>query len=213
MNSPVSLRALPPRLPLPLGTICVGTEGNVGIWNPFLGRWGDVGNPGGSKVRSLSRDPLDEVIVVATDGSVRNWPRADPWSPPARMGNWTLNMLAWDRDGTLWCVGTAGNVGGWHNDKWLDRGNQGGWTLKMMTWNAGFQLVGVGTRGNVGIWTGQAWTDLGLMGGWTLKMTAFDKTGRQWAVGTEGNIGLWDGQGWTDLGMAGGWTVDWLYFS
>ena len=25
--------------------------------------------------------------------------------------NWDLNMMTWDKQGNLWCVGTEGNVG------------------------------------------------------------------------------------------------------
>ncbi len=212
MASPISQRVAPPLVLLPQGTLGVGTEGNVGIWNAALRAWGDFGTAGGSRLKSLALNQYGQVMGVGVDGNVRTF--AGNWGSASTLGNWPLNMLAVRYDRTLWCVGTGGKVGIWGTDRWFDKGNMGGWTLRMLTWNAGAQLVGVGTQGNVGTWNGIGWSGgQGLMGGWTLKMLAFDASGGQWCVGTEGNVGFWNGQSWTDLGNPGGWTLDWLCFT
>ncbi len=210
MKSPISRRPAPARLTLPQGTIGVGTEGNIGLWNPVFGRWGDLATPGAPHIRSLARSPSQPVSAVTTDGSFCAW-RGDHWGDPSRLANWTLNMLAWRHDSVLLGVSTAGKLGMMGSDRWFEQ-NNGGWTLKMIAWNAGLRLVGVGANGNVGLWNGTGWTDQGLMGGWTLKMTAFDQGGVQWGVGTLGNVGWWNGGSWTDFGTPGGWTLDWLLF-
>ena len=86
------------------------------------------------------------------------------------MGGWTVKMLSYDKLDTLWCVGTAGNVGQWlENGTWSDyTAEVGGWSFDYFGFDPQGYQWGIGTEGNVGHFVGEAMVDLGLVGGWTM---------------------------------------------
>ncbi|HEY4596651.1 MAG TPA: hypothetical protein VIJ02_09650, partial [Thermoanaerobaculia bacterium] len=129
--------------------------------------------------------------------------------------DWTVNMITRDREGSLYCVGTAGNVGRWDASKltWNEEFTSK-WTLNIIAWEprTDGKIYCVGTSGNVGTWNGNGWDDQGRLGGWDLKMLTFDPQGTMWGVGTSGNIGKWVNGKWEDYGKHDKWELKMLTF-
>jgi hypothetical protein len=151
--------------------------------------------------------------VVGTLNNVGTWSAEQ--SEFINLGNiagWDILMIAWDSQGTMWCVGTANNVGKWNGSAWDDLGLLGGWTIRQLAFDPSGDMWCVGTANNVGKWNGSGWDELGLLGGWTINSLTWDSEGNMWCVGIANNVGWWNGSGWVDEGLIGGWTIQQLAF-
>lgn len=120
------------------------------------------------------------------------------------LGGWTIQSLAMDPTGALWCVGTAGNPARWNpvNQGWDGYpALLGGWSFNCLAWDAEGSLWCVGAAGNLSRWSGDWMTNSGgwagpdqvpqlsLPGGW--RMVAFGPDDAMWGVRQDGTIMSW----------------------
>lgn len=135
------------------------------------------------------------------------------------LSTWHLNMVTFDREDNLWCVGTSNNIGKWNSRTFglVDKKeyNQS-WESKMIAFDKSNAMWCVGTKGNLAKWntTTGAWEEPEIKKPWDLKMIAFDNFGVMWCVGADGNVGKWNpiDSKWDNQGDLGGWKLDWIAF-
>ncbi len=145
---------------------------------------------------------------IGTGNNVGSWIlETGTFANIGNLGGWTLLALTWDGEGTMWCVGTAYNVGKWDGQGWVDQGNLGGWTIQQLAFDTNNTMWCVGTAGNVGKWNGSGWDNQGNMGKWTLRQLAFAPNGDMWCVGSAKNVGKWNGDGWDSPPHYSDWEI------
>ena len=140
------------------------------------------------------------------------------WVDRYLLTEWQVNMIAFDKNDTLWCVGQGENVGLWNTITvgFDDQKYYGGWKLLMLAFDKNNNMWCVRDNNHVGLWdaTNQRWQDKGKYGGWDLLMLTFDNNNTMWCVGTDGNVGKWNANnnGWDNYHRPDGWQAIWIAF-
>jgi hypothetical protein len=197
--------------PVPANLTVVNDSGGVGVWSPLFEQW-TLLQQNNWTLKMLTQKPTDEAIyAVGTQDNYGKWDGS--WVDQGKPNDWQVKMLAFNSKGTMWVVGTDGNV--CTTDDFFQYavlGDLGTWQLTMLAFDRKGAMWGLKTDGTVGTWNGGGWDERDDMSNSDLQMLAFDTDDKIWGL-MGGNLCSWTDTGWQSLGGRGGWNLNWLYFT
>ncbi len=202
--------------------VCIGKQGNPGLYNLKTRTMKTLGALDGCSLKFASLGPHQTLWCVDADGRLFTFDiqshleidaapvvNADEIIPVHIRNTWPVVFCTAGADGTLWCVGPAGNVGVYDaNEQSIrDRGKLGNWTLTALAFAPDGTLWCVSAEHTIGSYNHETntMTDHGFPGDWTISMCAVASDGALWSLGAEGNIGRYStvNDEMTDLGTPG----------
>lgn len=159
----------------------------------------NFGKPNNWALNSLSmNNPETMWHFVGADGNVgKQDNRAfEPFQDQGYLGGWILNMIAFDKLGTMWCTSKDGKIGKWINGgwEWDSKKSPAGTPIGMIAFDQSGAMWCVGRSGNLAKWDGNQWDDYFMPGGWTLWGIAFrpGKDQEVYCIGIEHNLGSYN---------------------
>ncbi|AXG68484.1 hypothetical protein KORDIASMS9_00699 [Kordia sp. SMS9] len=97
--------------------------------------WKNQGNPGLWTLNTIAKNGTD-IYCVNNNNSIGLWSNDQMgWIDKSYTYGNDIKMIAFDKDGTMWCVKTDHKYYKWHPDKWSNLTNWNGHNFKMVAFD------------------------------------------------------------------------------